>query len=131
MHGDAELLTIQILDFFLVFLGSQYHHAHEVEIFSILKDMKNKLKGLFWAIISHFGPFWACYRLWIFKKDFLGSQYHFAHEVKTFLVLKSKNRWWGLVLAILDHFGHVTYFGFFKNFFWVISITLHIKLRHS
>ena len=63
--------------FFLIFLGSQHHHAHEVEIFSILEYMKNRLEGLFRAIISHF--------------------------------------------------GHVTDLRFLKK---VVSITLHMKLRH-
>ena len=63
-------------------------------------------------------PFWAYYRLWTFKK---GSQDNFRHEVKTFSVLKSKiKRCWGLILAVLGHFGTFwAILGMFKilNFF--------------
>ena len=33
-------------------------------------------------------------------------------------------------MAKIRHFWHVQNFGFLWNFFWVMSITLHIKLRH-
>ena len=72
--------------------GSQCNFTHEVKTFSVLKEKIRKCWGLILAILGHFGPFWAFYRCWIFLKGFLGHQYHFAHKVKTFSVLKYKNK---------------------------------------
>ena len=111
--------------FLKFFLGNQYHFAHKVKTFSVLKYKNKRCEGLISVILGHFGPFWACSKFWIFLKFFLGNQYHFAHKLKTFSVLRYKNkRCGGLILVILGHFGPFwAILGMFKilNFFEIFS----------